>query len=249
MDNLFNEQWRKGVIAIRTLSGKECRDACQEALAGWENALAEKLKEKKDQEMVIQILGELQTRAAALILLKTLEDREEALEFAAADALKKYKDEYIIDLLEKMAIKQGRGAAKAIEVLASMDAPGHDVLYNMWFSKEAENSLKSEILLALASINDPRVERLGFLAMVNSSEDLQRSGIKAATDMEIKPLWPSVAALLESDNIGIKAKACKALGDLGVKDALKILTDMDPDPDPWVEEERMDAIEVLKSIR
>ena len=150
---------------------------CRNLYTGWENFLADKLRLREDQSLVLEVLTALATPRAQEILLKCLEDREEAVQLAAAEALKKMPPARILRPLAAAMLRQSQGAAKAGEVLAALGPKGLDQLWQLWFEEGAAESLKTQVLLLLAEQADPRCENLAFLALLSQDEELVRAAM------------------------------------------------------------------------
>lgn len=240
MESINN--WEKIKEERSQLPETEWITLCRTLYTGWENFLADKLRLREEQSLVLEILVALATPRAEEVLLRCLEDREEAMELAAAEALKKMAPERLLGPLAGVMARQGQGAAKAGEVLASMGAKGLDQLWRLWFEEGASEGLKAQVLLLLAEQGDPRCENLAFLALLSQDEELVRAGLKTAQMWEFRDLWGNVACCLSSESWWVRAKACETLAGLGVKEALPALEEAGPDPDAWVEDERRLAI-------
>ncbi|MEA4891440.1 MAG: hypothetical protein VB085_02605 [Peptococcaceae bacterium] len=219
---------------------------CRNLYTGWENFLADKLRLREDQSLVLEVLTALATPRAQEILLKCLEDREEAVQLAAAEALKKMPPDRILRPLAAAMLRQSQGAAKAGEVLAALGPKGLEQLWQLWFEEGAAESLKTQVLLLLAEQADPRCENLAFLALLSQDEELVRAGLKAVEMWSFRDLWGNVACCLSSESWRVRAKACQVLAEMGIREALPALEQGGPDQDSWVEEERRRAIEKLQ---
>ena len=243
MDSAKN--WEKIKEGRQQLPKGEWQILCRTLFTGWENYLADKLRLREEQSLVLEVLAALGTPRAEEIMLKCLEDREEAMELAAAEALKGLNSRRILRPLAGIMLRQGRGAAKAGEVLAAMGTEGLEQLWQLWFEEGAGEGLKAQVLLLLAQQGDPRCEKLAFLALLAQEEELVRAGLKTVEQWGFRELWGNVACCLSHESWWVRAKACQLLGELGCREALPALTENGPDPDPYVEEERRQAMELL----
>jgi len=212
---------------------------------GREEWLAEKLRQREDMAMAIEFLsflGKEGSDQAAQALLNTLESGDEALQAAAAEALKQCPFELIVERLISLMLARKQAAAKAGEIILRFTDAGADVLWRLWFGEEKPASLKALIIELLAEVSDPRVELLAYLALLSDNDELIEAALRAAEKIDAKALWGNVLNCLFMANWKHRGMAVRLLGKWKERRALNYLYEMGADPDPWVEEERQRAI-------
>lgn len=240
-------RWAQIIKSAPELEEDQLRSMVRFLLQDEEVWLSEKLKSRQDQSMVIDCLGYLASEKALPWILRSLTDREEALQLSAAAALQWFPEEWILEPLLGMILRQQPSAAKAGEVLARKGQRSRDRLWDAWFESEGNPAIQAQILSILSEAKDPRCEKLAFLALDSPWEEMQRAGLKAVDQMKIRALWGNVAGLLEHADWSIRARAARVLTDLGEKGALPILKNLPPDKEPWVQESRAQCIESLEN--
>jgi HEAT repeat protein len=234
----------------KRLQDQEIQALADVMFAGQEEWLAEKLRWREDQGLVLEFLGCLgrsgSGRAVGL-LLKCLEEREESIQLAAAAALKGCPPEGLLEALGKIMVRQNQASAKAGEVIAAFGNNGRDVLWRLWFVPEAGAGLKAQILQLLTEAQDARSEALVYLALNSREEELLRAGLRGAERNRSRKLWGNVAGCLSHASWRVRGRAAAVLGELGEQLALPFLEKMAADEDEWVEEERKKAIALLRT--
>jgi HEAT repeat protein len=240
-------RWKQIVQSVPELDEDQLRSMVRFLLHEEEAWLGERLKNRQDQSLVIDCLGYLATEKSLAFVLRSLSDREEALQLSAAAALRWFPEEWILEPLMNMVLRQQPSAAKAGEVLAKKGERGRDCLWEAWFDSEGYPAIQAQILGFLAEVKEPRCEKLAFLALNSPFEELQKAGLKAAGLMKMQSLWGNVAGLLEHGDWSVRAKAARVLADLGDQRALPLLKSLPVDSEPWVMESRSQSIEKLES--
>jgi len=213
-----------------------------------EDWLAEKLRLRDDTALAIELLGCLGHAGsvkAAEILLEQLETREEVLQVATAEALKRCPPVIVLTSLTKMMSEQNQGAVKAGEILLSFGQEGIQELWRLWFGEHKPARLRYQILQLLTEAGDERAERLAFLAFLSEDDELAGIALKAAEELDARSLWGNVTECLKSSDWRIRGRAARVLGLWGEKKALAFLSAMGSDEDPWVEEEKQKALALL----
>jgi len=216
-----------------------------------ENWLEEKLDRREDAALVIEVLGFLAqcgSTEATAILLRQLESGEEALQAAAAEALKLCPPILAKEALAEVMLRQSRSAVKAGEVLLSYGADGADELWRLWFADNSRTSLKAQVLQLLAETLDSRTEQLAYLGFLSGEDELKRAALKSADKLETGHLWGNVALCLSHPDWRIRAGAVRLLRKWGEAKAKPYLVMMGADPDPWVEDERLKAIAEMERV-
>lgn len=229
------------------LDEDELRSLVRLLLFEQEAWLAEKLKKREDEELVLEFLGYLGTQQALKTLLQVLKDREEPLQLSAAASLRHFQGQMLLDPLMQMFLQQQNGAAKAGEVLLAVGNKALDRLWEAWFSQGILPGAQLGILSLMAEAGDPRTEKLAFLALNTDSAEHRKTALNAVEAMTLQRLWSAVAGLLTDSQWSIRGKAAKVLGVLGVVEAIPYLEEMPSDEDAWVEEMRLHALETLRS--
>jgi len=229
------------------LSDGELRSLVRLLLHEKEDFLIEKLKRHEEQSFVLECLGYLGTEKALPWILRSLSEREEALQLAAAAALKNFPQEWLLEPLMNIVLKQLPGAAKAGEVLLSLGQDARDLLWEAWFIEDNDSTVRAQILALLTEANDPRSEAIAFLALESDEDELIKAGLSTVAALESQALWGNVANCLNHPNWAIRGKAVNILAQLNATKALPLLEDMPPDEDSWVEESRVICIELLRN--
>lgn|GEM_PF-1405728 len=227
------------------LSDEEIQGIAEVLFRGQELWLEEKLRAREDSALVVEFIGcqgKSGSEKAAEILLKLLETGEEALQIAAAEALKACPPGLVTQPLARIMLKQNQSSVKAGEIISSFGYDGAGVLRQLWFGADRTVGLRSQILQLLAETEDHQLEPLAFLAFISDKEDLIRSALKAAEKVEAKCLWGNIAESLANPSWLVRGRAVHILGKWRETRALPYLMDMGVDPDAWVEEERQIAM-------
>lgn len=240
-------RWEQILQSVPELDEDQLRSMVRFLLHEEEAWLGEKLKNRQDQSLVIDCLGYLATEKSLSLVLRSLADREEALQLSAAAALRWFPEEWVLEPLMNMVLRQQPSAAKAGEALAKKGKRGRDCLWEAWFDSEEYPAIQAQVLGFLAEARDPRSEQLAYLALNSPWEELQKAGLKAAGLMKMQSLWGNVAGLLEHADWSVRAKAARVLADFGNKRAIPLLKNLPADREPWVQESRIQSIEKLES--
>jgi len=218
---------------------------------GQEDWLCEKLRIKGDVPLVLEFLGHLGQSGsfkAVDALLQLLDAREDVMQVAVAEALKRCPSSMVLGPLVQRLQEQKYSSVKAGEILLSFGPEGAFAIWRLWFGEGRPSSLRSQILQLLAEAKDARTEALAFLAFLSDEEELIRIALKAAENVEAKSLWGNVAECLKNTSWRVRGGAAQLLGKWGEREALAYLRDMGSDPDPWVEEERRNAMTLLSQL-
>lgn len=239
--------WSQIMKSKPDLDEDELRSLVRLLLFEQEDWLAEKLRKREDEELVLEFLGYLGTQSALRILLQVLKDREEPLQLCAAASLRHFQGQVLLEPLTQMFLQQQKGAAKAGEVLLAVGTQAMDRLWEAWFSQGILPGAQLGILSLMAEAGDPRTEKLAFLALNTDSTEHRKAGLNAVEAMKLHRLWGAVAGLLIDSHWSIRGKAAKVLGLLGVAEAGSYLEEMPSDEDVWVEEMRLQSLEMLKA--
>ena len=215
---------------------------------GREAWLQEKMHRGEDQSLCLEFLGrlgEMGSKAAAEILLAQLESANEALQIAAAEALKNCSPPLIKERLIVLMRGHYPCSVKAGEILLSLGQEGADILWKLWFESNTSVKLKAQILNLFAEADEERAEALAFLAFLSGNEELIRAALNVSERQEAKSLWGNIAICLNDYGWQIRGKAAKILGLWREKQALPFLFQMERDTDPWVEDERRTALSLI----
>ena len=245
----LEENWARVKRHRRHLGTQEIQGLADVLFSGQEPWLAEKLRSRNDQVLALKILGCLGRSGsivAADLLLKSLEEKEEGIQLAAAAALKACPGKTLVTPLTQIMVRQGPASAKAGEVLVSYGDRGRDALWRLWFMEHAPIRLKAQVLRLLAEAGDKRSPYLAFLALQEEEEELVRAGLQAVESAGAVELWGNVASCLTHRSWRIRGRAALILGMLGEKRALPFLERMPAEADEWVEEERQKAVAILR---
>ena len=240
--------WEQIKTHRKNLNDKEMQGIADVLLRGQEDWLGGKLRQREDEALVLEFLGCMGRKGsvkAIEILLQQLEAREEVLQAATAEALKRSQPLLALEPLAQMMLRQSQSSIKAGEVLLSFGDEGVHALWELWFGENKPSSLKAQILHLLAEAKDDRSESLVFLGLLSKEEELIRAALIAADKMETKSLWRNVAGCLKNSSWQLRSRAIQLLSQWEEKRALPYLRDMEADADPWVEEERQKAITLL----
>ncbi|MCL1849186.1 MAG: HEAT repeat domain-containing protein [Clostridiales bacterium] len=244
----MEQDWARIVAHHERLNQEELQGIATVLFREGEGWLEEKLQTREAEALAMEMLGCLGhggSESAAEVLLRQLESREEALQIAAAEALKMCVPELVIQPLIEMIQRQGYNAIKAGEVVLRFGALGADAIWQLWFREGSPVSLKTQILQLLTEAKDDRVEPLAYLAFVSGEEDLIRAALDGAEKMRLTRLWGNVVLCLASPNWRLRGGAVRILGSWGEERAQPFLVGMGVDPDPWVEEERQAVLRRL----
>lgn len=231
------------------LSEGELRSLVRLLLNDKEDWLIEKLKLHEEQGFVLECMGYLATKKALPWVLRSLSEREEALQLTAAAALRSFPGEWLLEPLLNIILRQQPGAAKAGEVLLSLGQKARDRLWESWFSENLDSGVKVQILALLTEGQDPRSELLAFLALESREDDLIKAGLATAEALGSKSLWGNVALCLNHSDWSIRGKAVNLLERIAEPKALPLLEEMLPDEEPWVEESRSRCIQALRKLK
>ena len=240
--------WARINKSLPDLNEAELRSLVRLLLYEQEPWLIAKLKRYEEADLVIECLGYLATREALPWVLRSLSEREEALQLSAAAALKNFPDQWLRQPLLQMILKQQPAAAKAGEVLLCLGQEALDCLWEAWFDLDTEPAARNQILALLTEAKDIRCEGLAFLALESTEEELILTGIKAVEALNLRSLWGNVVRHLTHQDWVVRGKAINILADLLIKPALPIILALEPDSDSWVEESRLACIKKLSQI-
>ena len=246
------ENWRRLKTHRKRLSDQDIQGFAEVLFQDQEDWLREKLWLRDDVTLVFELLsclGRAGSTKAAEILLEQLNAGEEVLQIAAAEALKQCPPILVLEPLTKIMQEQNPGSVKAGEILLSFGDEGSQALWQMWFGENRPVRLKSQILQLLTEARDDHAESLAFLAFLSGEEELVRMALKTAEELDTTSLWGNVAECLKSPGWQLRGKAAYILGRWKESNALVHLQDMGVDDDPWVEEERQKAMELLSESR
>jgi HEAT repeat protein len=244
----IKENWSRVKAHREKLTDGEIQGLAEVLFHSQEDWLEEKLRSRDDAALAFELLGCLGykgSRKACDILLSQLEIRDEILQIAASEALKRCKSSLVLAPLAEVMKKQNQSSVKAGEILLSFGRAGADLLWEQWFDENTPLSLKAQILQLLGETGENRLESLMFLAFLSEDEELVRAALKAAEKQKADSLWGNVIECLGNPSWRVRGKAIQLLREWGERRSLSFLLDMGPDADPWVEEERQRTLAEL----
>jgi HEAT repeat protein len=230
------------------LTDKEIQGLAEVLFHDREDWLEEKLRSRDEAALAFELLGCLGqkgSRKACEILLSQLEVRDEVLQIATSEALKRCPPYLVLAPLAGIMKRQNHSSAKAGEIMLSFGQEGMDLLWEQWFDDDMPVRLKMQIIQLLGEAGGNRLEYLAFLAFLSEDEELVRAALKIAEKMNAASLWGNVTECLKSPSWRVRGKAIQVLREWCEKRALSYLRDMGQDDDPWVEEERQRALAEL----